>query len=297
QRPGQRPRGYLALTEIRPLSSNDALVFFGRQEQETPWTNLDNTVGSNHFSAIPIDRSPAATAATVGADVDVDAAQSSEEALLDELDEINEDFEDIEAIEAADLSTLEASNPLCSLHIEEELLLTAKMLTCSPLCSFALIPSALKWVKDTMEDDYLSVTYHIVYSPSFQVPVLYFNACRSNGLILPLEQIYESLVPNDWRTGVRNAGLSGGISQQDHPVLNVPFFYLHPCETVPLMETVQSGQNFDESGSFLESYIMTWISLTGQAVGLAVSTQAASEAALATVKAKVAEGVENQSQD
>ncbi|KAG0004914.1 hypothetical protein BGZ65_012404, partial [Modicella reniformis] len=116
--------------------------------------------------------------------------------------------------------------------------------------------------------DFLSVSYHIVFSPSYQVPVLYFNAYQPDGQMISLEAIYESLVPEDWRISIRNAGLNGGVSQQDHPILNVPYFYMHPCETVSLMETILYSQAFDSSKSFLDSYIASSLSLTGQAIGI-----------------------------
>jgi len=99
--------------------------------------------------------------------------------------------------------------------------------------------------------------------------LLFFIYCL-DGRAISLEEIYESLVPEAWRSSVRDAGLSGGISQQDHPILNVPYFYMHPCETVSLMETILKNQEADRSRSFLDSYISTWLSFTGQAIGLAV---------------------------
>ncbi|KAG0055064.1 hypothetical protein BGZ83_009700 [Gryganskiella cystojenkinii] len=123
-------------------------------------------------------------------------------------------------------------------------------------------------------DAFLSVSYHIVFSPSYQVPVLYFNAFRPDGTAIGLEEIYESLVPEEWRSSVRDAGLSGGISQQDHPLLNVPYFYMHPCETVSLMETILKNQEQEQEpnshSSYLNSYISTWLSFTGQAIGISV---------------------------
>ncbi|KAG0011287.1 hypothetical protein BGZ80_000799, partial [Entomortierella chlamydospora] len=92
------------------------------------------------------------------------------------------------------------------------------------------------------------------------------------GAAISLNEIYGSLVPEEWRSSIMNAGLNGGISQQDHPILNVPYFYMHPCETVPLMETVQSNQSFENATSFLDSYIMTWLSFTGQAIGITIPT-------------------------
>ncbi|KAF9916828.1 E2-like conjugating enzyme atg10 [Lobosporangium transversale] len=123
--------------------------------------------------------------------------------------------------------------------------------------------------------DYLSVSYHIIFSPSYQVPVLYFNASHPDGTSISLNEIYASLVPEEWRSNIQNAGLNGGISQQDHPILNVPFFYMHPCETVSLMDTVIQSHNNDPNvpqSSFLENYIATWLSFTGQAIGVAIPT-------------------------
>lgn len=97
-----------------------------------------------------------------------------------------------------------------------------------------------------------------------------------DGAAISLEELYESLVPEEWRGAIRNAGLSGGISQQDHPVLNTPYFYMHPCETVPLMETILQSNSIPTTAgdgpSYLKHYIMTWLSLTGQAIGVSVPT-------------------------
>ncbi|CAO3564700.1 unnamed protein product [Mortierella alpina] len=124
--------------------------------------------------------------------------------------------------------------------------------------------------------DILTVSYHIIFSPSYQVPVLYFNAYRRDGTAISLEEIYGSLVPEEWRSSIRDAGLNGGISQQDHPILNVPYFYMHPCETVPLMETIALSQAEESnSRSFIENYIMTWLSFTGQAIGISIPTDVA----------------------
>lgn len=96
---------------------------------------------------------------------------------------------------------------------------------------------------------------------------------KIDGAAISLEEIYESLVPEEWRGAIRNAGLNGGISQQDHPVLNTPYFYMHPCETVPLMETILQNNGSPNGTSFLESYIVTWLSFTGQAIGVSVPTE------------------------
>ncbi|KAG0231840.1 hypothetical protein BGW42_008589 [Actinomortierella wolfii] len=65
-----------------------------------------------------------------------------------------------------------------------------------------------------VSEEVLSVAYHIVYSSSYQVPVLYFNAYKPNGVAISADEIYSILVPEAWRSAIRNAGLNGGISQQ-----------------------------------------------------------------------------------
>ncbi|KAG0331467.1 hypothetical protein BG000_010901 [Podila horticola] len=140
--------------------------------------------------------------------------------------------------------------------------------------------SQLSVCKDAAHDELLSVSYHIVFSPSYQVPVLYFNAFTSNGTTpVGLDQIYRSLVPHEWRDTVRNSGLSGGISQQDHPIFNIPYYYMHPCETVSLMETVLAANpdRFETQEAFLKSYIAAWLSFTGQAIGLSLPVEIARE--------------------
>jgi hypothetical protein len=69
----------------------------------------------------------------------------------------------------------------------------------------------------------VSYEYHIVYSEDYQVPVLYFQLRGSEGQLLPLEKI------------VSPRGEQIIASQQLHPHLDLPFFYLHPCQTAQFM--------------------------------------------------------------
>lgn len=68
-----------------------------------------------------------------------------------------------------------------------------------------------------------SYEYHIVYSEEYQVPVLYFQLRGSEGQLLPLEKF------------VSFRGERIIASQQLHPHLDLPFFYLHPCQTAQFM--------------------------------------------------------------
>ncbi|CAG8687191.1 23510_t:CDS:2 [Gigaspora margarita] len=101
-----------------------------------------------------------------------------------------------------------------------------------------------------VSDEYFTVDYHIIYSTSYKVPVLYFNAYNS---VHPLKH-------ND----IKTAGFNGAISQQDHPTLLIPFYYLHPCETATLMTSIVSNSKIDNDKPQaipLEGYIRSWLSL------------------------------------
>ncbi|CAH1760354.1 9960_t:CDS:2 [Entrophospora sp. SA101] len=107
-------------------------------------------------------------------------------------------------------------------------------------------------------DEYLTVDYHIIYSSVYQLPVLYFNAYRTDGTALTMSEIYINLVESSFRVNdLQNSGLRGGLSQQDHPILMIPFYYLHPCKRMIMPS--------------LEGYIRSWLSFVGPVVGINVS--------------------------
>lgn len=105
--------------------------------------------------------------------------------------------------------------------------------------------------------------YHVLYSCSYQVPVLYFRASFLDGRPLALEDIWEGvhecykprLLQGPWDT----------ITQQEHPILGQPFFVLHPCKTNEFMTAVlKNSQKINRN----VNYITSWLSLVGPVVGL-----------------------------
>ncbi|KAG9305555.1 hypothetical protein G9A89_003618 [Geosiphon pyriformis] len=130
----------------------------------------------------------------------------------------------------------------------------------------------------------LMVDYHILYSSSYKVPVLYFNAYRSDGSILTLDQIYTNLIEPSRLDDLRTAGFNGGLSQQDHPTLMLPFYFLHPCETASLMKTVaclpimveplDPSERTDKIAPQIpiNGYLRSWLSLVGSLVGVKIGS-------------------------
>ncbi|XP_056395085.1 ubiquitin-like-conjugating enzyme ATG10 [Hyla sarda] len=104
--------------------------------------------------------------------------------------------------------------------------------------------------------------YHILYSISYQAPVLYFRASFLDGTPLTLDAIWNGvhdsykprLLHGPWET----------ITQQEHPILGQPFFALHPCRTNEFMSSIQGST--DREGN----YIISWLSTVGPVVGLSL---------------------------
>nr|QSV39520.1 autophagy associated protein [Locusta migratoria] len=102
--------------------------------------------------------------------------------------------------------------------------------------------------------------YHVLYSISYSVPVLYFNACFSDGSLFSLEQLWQLLSDNF--KGALEPQKWSVLTQQEHPVLGRPFFQLHPCRTAKFLEM------FEDSSTNL---LITWLSSVGPLVGLELS--------------------------
>jgi ubiquitin-like-conjugating enzyme ATG10 len=115
--------------------------------------------------------------------------------------------------------------------------------------------------------------YHIVYSTSYSVPVLYFNVAELDGTPLRGVEIW-AIMPSSVQSGYDRMMT---VTEADHPVLGTPFFQLHPCNTVSLMTSV--GRSSSSSSSNISSidsggrggYVRSWTSLTGHVIGLTLA--------------------------
>ena len=104
----------------------------------------------------------------------------------------------------------------------------------------------------------LTFEYHVIYSPAYQVPVLYFNAWHSTGALLTPDEVWR-FAPS------RPAGDAYNyITQADHPVLGGPFYQVHPCRTEVLMGEVLGRQ---------DKYLIAWLSFLGRDVGLSLGNE------------------------
>jgi len=113
--------------------------------------------------------------------------------------------------------------------------------------------------------EFLKFEYQVIYSFSYNVPVLYFTASRQDGKLVSLDEVWDN-VPDVYRERLAYEKWTF-LTQQEHPYLGVPFYQLHPCHTADMMKNASSVSEEREShGS--ANYLVTWLSTVGPVVGL-----------------------------
>jgi len=106
----------------------------------------------------------------------------------------------------------------------------------------------------------LILHHHIIYSNTYRVPVMLFNVYNQDGELFTPEQI-DILLSSHFP---RNRDF---VTQVMHPVLSVPFYQIHPCQTSILMKNVVEEKGKDKAFQFL----LTWLSLVSPIVHLKLS--------------------------
>nr|XP_043637267.1 ubiquitin-like-conjugating enzyme ATG10 isoform X2 [Erigeron canadensis] len=120
-------------------------------------------------------------------------------------------------------------------------------------------------VQSTSNDDGHRYDFHVVYSASYRVPVLYFRAYSSDGQPLNLDEIEKNLPTKS--AEVLTESKWTFITQEEHPYLNKPWYTLHPCGTSEWMKLLLAGdKSTTKSGT--ERYLVSWFSVVGQVFGL-----------------------------
>ncbi|CAG8898395.1 unnamed protein product [Penicillium egyptiacum] len=111
----------------------------------------------------------------------------------------------------------------------------------------------------------LQIDYDILLSPTYQVPVLYFGLRWHNHGPLGLDEVYQYVVPEQYRQQLKSVGVMGGISMGYHPDSGAPAFFVHPCNTADAMANIADAQNVTPG-----SYLLIWLGLVGHYVNLHV---------------------------
>lgn len=100
--------------------------------------------------------------------------------------------------------------------------------TASSLSSseFLYDPSSRIIHEQQLQNETLSCEYHVIYNLAYAVPVILFNAHKSNGTLLRVEDAW-GLFDETYKT----IDMQSTLTQMEHPILFRPFLTLHPCRT------------------------------------------------------------------
>ncbi|RAK82465.1 ATG3/ATG10 family protein [Aspergillus fijiensis CBS 313.89] len=110
----------------------------------------------------------------------------------------------------------------------------------------------------------LHVVYDVLLSPTYQVPVLYFNLRPTDHPgPLGIDAVYQYLVPSQYREELQSVGVMGGISLGYHPESGTPAFFVHPCNTADVMRQIAGHRRVTP-----ETYLIIWLGLVGNRLGL-----------------------------
>ena len=113
-----------------------------------------------------------------------------------------------------------------------------------------------------------SISYHytIVYSESYQVPVMYFTASWQDGGQLQLEQVWDQIKLSS------DINKLSTLTQIEHPLLGIPCYHIHPCNTATMMSSVLDD-TVKGSGTleWQTKYLIMWLSLVSPLVNLPFS--------------------------
>jgi ubiquitin-like-conjugating enzyme ATG10 len=119
------------------------------------------------------------------------------------------------------------------------------------------------------------VQYDVVYSPSYQVPVLYLtfaNPSTNNKSIPPpsADEIYSMLVPRGFKTPMRDVGVMGALSMAEHPITGMPAYFVHPCRTQEALAPLLGDTSRKAGSEPAVEYLLLWFGVIGASVGLSV---------------------------
>ena len=119
-----------------------------------------------------------------------------------------------------------------------------------------------------------AVQCDIAYSPAYQVPVLYLTfAERSTGRSIALpspDEIYKILVPDNFKSPMRNVGVMGALSMAEHPITGTPAYFVHPCRTQEALSPLLEDASPKAKPCSGTQYLLLWFGVIGASVGLSV---------------------------
>eukprot|EP00698_Gefionella_okellyi_P002868 TRINITY_DN12733_c0_g1_i1.p1 TRINITY_DN12733_c0_g1~~TRINITY_DN12733_c0_g1_i1.p1 ORF type:complete len:209 (-),score=31.02 TRINITY_DN12733_c0_g1_i1:31-657(-) len=108
-------------------------------------------------------------------------------------------------------------------------------------------------MEEITHDTILRCSYHVLWSAAFAVPSMLFSFAQRDGRTLNHEEAL-ALVHKGMRTA---DSAIGPLTEQMHPILDMPFLHLQECNTATLMQTLQVEYHTPTP----VEYMQTWINI------------------------------------
>lgn len=123
-----------------------------------------------------------------------------------------------------------------------------------------------------------TVTYDVIHSVSYQVPVLYLTmtgipAKAAHEKCLDIDEVLKILTPDSFRPQLRATSPLGALTMTDHPVTGLAAYFVHPCRTAEVTEHLVKGR----VAVTPTDYLLLWMGVIGAAVGLSVPIEVATQ--------------------
>ena len=121
----------------------------------------------------------------------------------------------------------------------------------------------------TTNTHWICYQYSVVYSESYQVPVMYFTASWPDGRQLQVDQVWEQVNPESAPGVVDKLST---LTQTEHPLLGMPCYHVHPCNTATLMASVLNDDTSSDelTMKWQTRYLIMWLSLVSPLVNLPI---------------------------
>lgn len=112
--------------------------------------------------------------------------------------------------------------------------------------------------------EHSTVEWHfsVVYSDTWQVPILYFTVQHRDGSPCPRSLVLESLHEEDDSYEF--------ISYDEHPISGIPSLYLHPCQTSERLNILLMGTSSSWTTTSPCHILLSWLSIVLPAVGFRI---------------------------
>merc|ERR1712071_75268 len=87
------------------------------------------------------------------------------------------------------------------------------------------------------------------------VPMLFVKAWQRDGSFLPVDYLWKDFTSQLLRGDVGTLNQLRTLTQQEHPFLGEPWYFLHPCQTAHLMSDIGLRDTTPP-----EEYMASWMS-------------------------------------